>query len=254
MTKAGGSTGRVHLGPAGDPVALPGGRFLMGSGEQPPVRGVRHRDRLPDGRRAAARSRRLPSAPIENLVPGSLVFTTTPGPVDVRHLSPWWTRTPGACWRHPDGCAPHRSARSPQRLRSVRHGGQRLGVDRRLVDRPPPRGAGDLLLRAQGDVRRDPPGGDASDGLDPNQPSSRHPASSSREVRTCARIPTACATAPPPAVPGRDRGADARSRERARRTRDGLAGGPPPGGRAVRSARRDPSDRGPPPRSPRSGS
>lgn len=31
------------------------------------------------------------------------MFTRTPGPVDLRHLSQWWTWTPGACWRHPDG-------------------------------------------------------------------------------------------------------------------------------------------------------
>jgi len=45
----------------------------------------------------------FPGAPAENLVPGSLVFTMTPGPVDLRHLSQWWTWTPGACWRHPEG-------------------------------------------------------------------------------------------------------------------------------------------------------
>ncbi len=49
----------------------------------------------------------FPGAPPENLVPGSLVFTRTPGPVDLRHLSQWWTWTPGACWRHPHG--PHSS-------------------------------------------------------------------------------------------------------------------------------------------------
>ena len=47
----------------------------------------------------------FPGAPPENLVPGSLVFTRTVGPVDLRHLSAWWTWTPGACWRHPDGPA-----------------------------------------------------------------------------------------------------------------------------------------------------
>jgi formylglycine-generating enzyme required for sulfatase activity len=47
----------------------------------------------------------FPGAPAENLVPGSLVFTRTEGPVDLRHLSQWWTWTPGACWRHPDGPA-----------------------------------------------------------------------------------------------------------------------------------------------------
>jgi formylglycine-generating enzyme len=45
----------------------------------------------------------FPGAPPENLVPGSLVFTMTPGPVDLRHLAQWWTWTPGACWKHPEG-------------------------------------------------------------------------------------------------------------------------------------------------------
>jgi len=45
----------------------------------------------------------FPGAPVENLVPGSMVFTRTPGPVDLRHLSQWWTWTPGASWRHPEG-------------------------------------------------------------------------------------------------------------------------------------------------------
>ncbi len=44
-----------------------------------------------------------PDVPPENLVPGSLVFTPTPGPVDLRHLSQWWTWTPGASWAHPEG-------------------------------------------------------------------------------------------------------------------------------------------------------
>jgi formylglycine-generating enzyme len=45
----------------------------------------------------------FPSAPAENLAPGSLVFTPTPGPVDLRHLNQWWTWTPSACWKHPEG-------------------------------------------------------------------------------------------------------------------------------------------------------
>ena len=45
----------------------------------------------------------FPGAPAENLVPGSLVFTRTAGPVDLRHLSQWWTWTPGASWRRPQG-------------------------------------------------------------------------------------------------------------------------------------------------------
>ncbi len=45
----------------------------------------------------------FPGAPPENLVPGSLVFTMTRGPVDLRHLNQWWTWTPGASWQHPYG-------------------------------------------------------------------------------------------------------------------------------------------------------
>jgi formylglycine-generating enzyme len=45
----------------------------------------------------------FPGAPIENLQPGSMVFTGTAGPVDLRHLNLWWTWVPGASWRHPMG-------------------------------------------------------------------------------------------------------------------------------------------------------
>ncbi len=45
----------------------------------------------------------FPGAPPENLRAGSLVFTPTRGPVDLRHLDQWWTWTPGASWRHPEG-------------------------------------------------------------------------------------------------------------------------------------------------------
>ncbi|MFW2382908.1 MAG: formylglycine-generating enzyme family protein [Acidimicrobiales bacterium] len=45
----------------------------------------------------------FPGAPLENLVAGSLVFTMTPGPVDLSHINLWWTWTPGACWRYPEG-------------------------------------------------------------------------------------------------------------------------------------------------------
>jgi sulfatase modifying factor 1 len=45
----------------------------------------------------------FPGAPAENLVPGSLVFTRTRGPVDLRHINQWWRWTPGASWRTPSG-------------------------------------------------------------------------------------------------------------------------------------------------------
>ncbi len=44
-----------------------------------------------------------PDADPALLVPGSLVFHTTTGPVDVRDFSQWWSWTPGALWRRPEG-------------------------------------------------------------------------------------------------------------------------------------------------------
>lgn len=37
------------------------------------------------------------------LVPGSMVFTPSTGPVDLRNMSAFWTWTPGADWRQPEG-------------------------------------------------------------------------------------------------------------------------------------------------------
>jgi hypothetical protein len=39
----------------------------------------------------------------EKLVPGSLVFTPTAGPVKLDDFAQWWKWTPGASWRHPEG-------------------------------------------------------------------------------------------------------------------------------------------------------
>ena len=110
-----------------DVVTLAGGEFAMGSDEhypeEAPVRRVRvdpfsiDRYEVTNARFAAfveatgyvtIAERPLdpadfPGAPPENLVPGSLVFTPTPELVDLRHLSQWWTWTPGACWRAPEG-------------------------------------------------------------------------------------------------------------------------------------------------------
>jgi formylglycine-generating enzyme required for sulfatase activity len=44
-----------------------------------------------------------PSPPREKLVPGSLVFRLTAGPVLRNDYSQWWHWTPGASWRHPEG-------------------------------------------------------------------------------------------------------------------------------------------------------
>jgi sulfatase modifying factor 1 len=44
-----------------------------------------------------------PGALPENLVPGSLVFHMTPGPVSFNDYRQWWSWTPGASWKYPDG-------------------------------------------------------------------------------------------------------------------------------------------------------
>jgi len=45
----------------------------------------------------------FPTAPPENLVAGSVVFTPTPGPVPLDDHYRWWTYVHGANWRHPTG-------------------------------------------------------------------------------------------------------------------------------------------------------
>jgi formylglycine-generating enzyme required for sulfatase activity len=111
----------------GDMVEIPAGTFRMGSDrhypEESPRRDVtvdgfsidrfqvtnaQYAEFVADTGYVTVAERPLdpaqfPGAPAENLVPGSLVFTMTRGPVDLRHLSQWWTWTPGACWKHPDG-------------------------------------------------------------------------------------------------------------------------------------------------------
>jgi formylglycine-generating enzyme len=106
---------------------IPGGRFRMGSNDHYPEEGPVHtvhvegfwidRHQVTNRRYAefvtatgyvTVAERPLdpaefPGAPPENLVSGSMVFTPTPGPVDLRHLSQWWTWTPGACWHQPEG-------------------------------------------------------------------------------------------------------------------------------------------------------
>ena len=44
-----------------------------------------------------------PDADPALLVPGALVFHSTPGPVDLDDYTNWWTYVPGADWRHPEG-------------------------------------------------------------------------------------------------------------------------------------------------------
>jgi formylglycine-generating enzyme required for sulfatase activity len=110
-----------------DMVSIPGATFAMGSAAHYPEEAPVHRvavdgfwiDRHPVTNRRFARFARatgyvtvaerpldpeaFPGAPAENLVAGSMVFTGTAGPVDLRHIEQWWTWTPGASWRRPEG-------------------------------------------------------------------------------------------------------------------------------------------------------
>ena len=45
----------------------------------------------------------FPTAPPENLVAGSTVFTPTPEPVPLNDMFQWWRYEKGADWRHPEG-------------------------------------------------------------------------------------------------------------------------------------------------------
>jgi formylglycine-generating enzyme required for sulfatase activity len=47
--------------------------------------------------------RQFPGASREMLVPGGLVFHKTPRRVNLGNFRNWWSYTPGACWRHPEG-------------------------------------------------------------------------------------------------------------------------------------------------------
>jgi formylglycine-generating enzyme required for sulfatase activity len=44
-----------------------------------------------------------PKPPDEALLPGSLVFTPSEGPLDLQKMEAWWTWTHGTDWRHPEG-------------------------------------------------------------------------------------------------------------------------------------------------------
>jgi formylglycine-generating enzyme len=44
-----------------------------------------------------------PMPPPEALAPGSMVFTPSSGPVDLRNMDSWWQWAPGANWRRPEG-------------------------------------------------------------------------------------------------------------------------------------------------------
>src|SRR4051812_1666117 len=108
-------------------VGVPGGTFAMGCDrfypEEPPVRDVevdgflidRHVVTVGEFGRFVADTGYVtvaerqpvaadyPDADPELLVPGSLVFRSSRGPVDLRDFRNWWAYVPGADWRHPEG-------------------------------------------------------------------------------------------------------------------------------------------------------
>lgn len=53
----------------------------------------------------------FPTAPLENLIAGSTVFTPTPGPVSLKDMFQWWRYQPGANWQHPAGPDTHLTGR-----------------------------------------------------------------------------------------------------------------------------------------------
>jgi formylglycine-generating enzyme len=108
-------------------VWVPGGEFLMGSNdfypEERPVHPVgldgfwvdEHPVTVAEFRRFVKATGHVtwaerapdpaayPGADPELLVPGSLVFHMTSGPVDLSDYANWWSWVPGADWRHPEG-------------------------------------------------------------------------------------------------------------------------------------------------------
>ncbi len=106
---------------------VPGGAFTMGSNDFYPEESPAHRVSvdgfwMDDHPVTVAEFRRFvkdtghvtlaeqapdaadyPDADPGMLVPGSLVFRETSGPVDLNDYRNWWHWVPGASWRHPEG-------------------------------------------------------------------------------------------------------------------------------------------------------
>jgi len=106
---------------------IPGGEFAMGSTEFYPEEQPVHREQVEGfwldehpvtvtefrrfvkatGHRTTAETapsaEDFPDADPAQLVPGSLVFRPTTGPVRLDDYTQWWAWTPGADWRHPEG-------------------------------------------------------------------------------------------------------------------------------------------------------
>ena len=92
---------------------------------------LRERDRVRHVGREAPDPADYPKAIPELMVPGSIVFTGSNGPVDLSDCHSWWSWIPGAQWRHPEGpestlhgreTTPCHPRRPPGRLRLRRLG------------------------------------------------------------------------------------------------------------------------------------
>jgi formylglycine-generating enzyme required for sulfatase activity len=62
-----------------------------------------------------------PGADPDDLVPGSLVFRKTEGPVDLRDYRNWWEWAPGADWRRPEGAGSNVGGRERHPVTHVSH-------------------------------------------------------------------------------------------------------------------------------------
>jgi formylglycine-generating enzyme len=117
----------VAAQPRAGMASIPAGSFLMGSAEfypeEAPVRRVEVEGFWIDECPVTVREFRrfvkatghvtvaertperadFPDADPAMLVPGSLVFRPSRGPVDLRDFHNWWSYVPGACWQRPEG-------------------------------------------------------------------------------------------------------------------------------------------------------
>jgi formylglycine-generating enzyme len=124
---------------------IPPGRFAMGSEdfypEERPVREVEVEGFWIDARPVTVREfrrfvketgyvtvaerpldpDRYPDADPVLLVPGSLVFRPTRGPVDLRDYRNWWSYVPGACWHRPEGPGSDTYTRADHPVTQVAH-------------------------------------------------------------------------------------------------------------------------------------